>query len=314
MHKLLGQKKLVVAAVVFTFLWTSAGAADPAQGAEGQQTTKDVKQVTNKFDFGKRIVYSINGMANVVTAHDVVYKSEGDTKLLMNVYSPPKLTSDARLPVVLFVHGGPISPDTMPPKEWGIYQSYGELIAASGFVGVTFNHRLFSQNDYGRSQSDVAAAIEYVRSHANELHVDANRMALWVYSAGGPHLSWILRERPAGLRCAVAFYSRLDLRPYLPPNADAKVVAAVERLSAAAQVKEYGANLPMFIARAGLDAPQLNQGIDRFVMEALAANLQIEVMNHNRGQHSFDVLDDDDRSREIIARAVAFLQAHLQLK
>jgi acetyl esterase/lipase len=250
MHKLLGQKKLTIAAVAFTFLWTLADAADSVQGAEGQQTTKDVKKSTDIFDFEKRIVYSIKGMANVVTAHDVVYKHEGDTKLLMNVYSPPTLTGDARLPVVLFVHGGPISADAMQPKDWGFYQSYGELIAASGFVGVTFNHRLFSRNDYGRSQSDVAATIEYVRSHANELHVDANRMALWVYSAGGPHLSWALRERPAGLRCAVAFYSLLDLRPFLPPNADVKVVAAVARLSAAAEVKEYGANLPMFIARA----------------------------------------------------------------
>jgi hypothetical protein len=63
-----------------------------------------------------------------------------------------------------------------------------------------------------------------------------------------------------------------------------------------------------------LDAPPLNQGIDRFVSEALAANLDIEVMNHSHGRHSFDVLDDDDRSREIIASAVEFLKSHLRPK
>jgi acetyl esterase/lipase len=265
------------------------------------------------IDFGKRIVYSIDGMQQVTT-RNVIYKSEGDSKLLMNVYMPPTLAGEARLPVVLFVHGGPIPADMLPPTDWGIYQSYGELVAASGFIGVTFNHRLFSQADYARSQSDVVAAIEYVRSHAKELHVDADRLALWVYSGGGPHLSWVLRDRPKGLRCALAFYSLLDMRPFLPANADANAVTAVERISAAAQVKEFGASLPMFIARAGLDVLTINQGIDKFISESLSANLNIEVMNHPGGRHSFDMLDDDDRSKEIIASAVAFLQVQLKSK
>jgi acetyl esterase/lipase len=300
--------KVAIACIGLAIVWP-IDAADPSSTAN-QKTVKANKEI-NVTDYDKRIVYRIEGMASVVTTRDVVYKSEGDIKLLMNVYSPPKIGSGAALPVVLFVHGGPISPEMPLPNDWGVYQSYGELIAASGFVGVTFNHRLFSRNDYGRSQSDVLAAIEYVRTHAKELNVDANRIALWIYSFSGPHLSWVLRDRPAGLRCALAFYPLLDLRPFLPPNADANMTAAVERLSAAAQIKEYGAGLPMFIARAGLDALPLNQGIDRFVSEALAANLDIEVMNHSHGRHSFDVLDDDDRSREIIASAVQFLKSHL---
>jgi acetyl esterase/lipase len=285
-----------------------AHAADSGNDAT-PQSLKD-----NKPDLSKRIVYAIDGMDRVVVTRDLVYKSEGDTKLLMNVYAPPKLANDARLPVVLFVHGGPIPADMMVPTQWGLLTSYGELVAASGFVAVTFNHRFLSQNDYSRSQSDVKAAIEYVRSHAKELHVNEDRIAVWIFSSAGSHLSWILRDRPVGLRGAVSFYSILDLRPFLPASADAKLTAAVEQLSAAAQVKDHGAGLPIFIARAGLDAPQINQGIDRFVSEALAANLDIEVMNHSHGQHSFDVLDDDDRSREIIAAAVAFLQAQLKLK
>jgi acetyl esterase/lipase len=265
-------------------------------------------------DFSKRIVYNVDGMRRVVAKTDLVYKSDGDTKLLMNVYAPPSLASDVRLPVIFFVHGGPIPADMLRPTEWGVFKSYGELVAASGFIGVTFNHRLFGQTDYARSQADVVAAIDYVRSHAQELRVDADRIALWIYSGGGPHLSWVLRDRPAGLRCVVSFYSLLDLRPYLPVNADTTVTAAMERLSAATQVKQHGAGLPMFIARAGLDAPQINQGIDRFVSEALAANVDVEFMNHVQGRHSFDMLDDDDRSREIIARAVGFLKTRLQPK
>jgi hypothetical protein len=35
-------------------------------------------------------------------------------------------------------------------------------------------------------------------------------------------------------------------------------------------------------------------------------------MNHPTGRHGFDILDDDARSREIIARTLDFLKARLQ--
>jgi dienelactone hydrolase len=70
--------------------------------------------------------------------------------------------------------------------------------------------------------------------------------------------------------------------------------------------------LPIFIARAGLDQRMINDTIDLFVQEALAGNAMLDVMNHPAGRHGFDMLDDDERSREIIGRAVAFAQAHLR--
>ena len=78
------------------------------------------------------------------------------------------------------------------------------------------------------------------------------------------------------------------------------------------QLRANGAGLPIFIARAGLDQPMINETIDLFVQEALAGNVVLDVMNHPSGRHGFDILDDDDRSREIIARAVAFAQAHVR--
>ena len=67
----------------------------------------------------------------------------------------------------------------------------------------------------------------------------------------------------------------------------------------------------MFIARAGLDAPLVNASIDLFVREALSANATLDFANHSHGQHGFDILDNNERSREIIARAVAFVKTHV---
>jgi dienelactone hydrolase len=241
-------------------------------------------------DFSKPIVYRVEGMRDVRVRRDVVYKRDGAAALRMNIYAPARLSGDARVPAVFFVHGGPIPEQLTPPTRWGVFISYGELAAAAALVGVTFNHRLYAPGDYERSQTDVAAAIDYVREHAPELNVDAERIALWYFSGGGPLLKAVLRDRPSHVRCVLAFYAYLDKR----------------------DVRARGGGLPMFIARAGLDQPLINESIDAFVQEALAGNVPLELMNHPAGRHGFDILDDDERSREIIARAVAFAQVHVR--
>ena len=243
-------------------------------------------------DLSKRIVYRVDDMRDVRVRRDEVYKRDAGAELKMNIYAPASLSGDARAPAVFFVHGGPIPADFTPPTQRGVFVSYGELAAASGLVGVTFNHRLFALTDYERSQADVAAAIEHVRSHAAELNVDADRIALWCFSGGGPLMTPMLRDRPDYVRCLLAFYA------YLQP--------------AEAQIRSKGGGVPIFVARAGLDQPMINETIDRFVQEALAGNATLDLMNHPGGRHGFDILDDDERSREIIARAVAFAQAHVR--
>jgi acetyl esterase/lipase len=229
----------------------------------------------------------------------------------MNLYAPPNLSHGARRPAIFFVHGGPIPADMTPPTQWGIFDSYGGFAAASGMVGVVFNHRLHGPTDYRKSQDDIAAAIAHVRAHADDFNVDPERIALWAFSGGGVQLSWALRERPSHVRCLLAFYAVLDVRHAVPPNADPGMVKQYELLSPAAYLREKSEGLPMFVARAGLDSPTINQSIDTFVSEALAANATLDLANHPRGHHVFDCLDDDDRSREIIARAMDFARIHL---
>jgi dienelactone hydrolase len=109
----------------------------------------------------------------------------------------------------------------------------------------------------------------------------------------------------------IQIYALLDLRHIVPPDADPGRIARAQRFSPAAYVKEKSAGLPMFIARAGLDAAMVNDSIDLFVHEALAANATLDFANHPKGRHGFDILDDDERSHEIIARAAAFVKTHL---
>jgi hypothetical protein len=51
--------------------------------------------------------------------------------------------------------------------------------------------------------------------------------------------------------------------------------------------------------------------VDRFIHEAIARNAALEIITHPGGQHGFDILDDDARSRAIIQRTLFFLKTHL---
>jgi len=256
------------------------------------------------------IVHRVPGMDAVAVERGRVYASPSGEDLTMDVYRPPSGAAGMR-PAVLLVHGGPIP--KLGAKNMAVFTSYGRLLAASGFVAAAFDHRFLAPERLVDAAGDVAAAVAHVRDHADALGVDPERLAIWVFSGGGPFLSLALKGAPPWVRAGLAFYAALDLREK-PPGASSAITDEIRRdFSPAHHVRaEGGRTAPLFVARAGLDHPFLNATIDRFVAEALAVNAGIDVMNHPRGRHGFDFLDDDARSREIISRAVEFLRLRLR--
>ena len=119
-----------------------------------------------------------------------------------------------------------------------------------------------------------------------------------------------LEEATADLAHALS-YVRTNAESW---NADADRIGLMA-FSAGALYSFLGmqpSTLPMFFARAGQDTiPGLNAAMDRFIAAALAANAPVTVVNHPSGEHGFDMLNDDDRSREIIRGVLEFLRTYL---
>lgn len=265
-------------------------------------------------DFSKPIVYAVPGMDKVEAHLDAVYRRDGGDELKADIYVPPGLATEARLPAVIFIHGGPLGKNPSPgAKDWGIYRSYGRLMAASGLVGVTFDHRYVSMKakDLETSFSDVEELIRFVRTHAASYHIDPDRIALWAFSGGGPHLSLALRGNRTFIRCLVSYYAILDVA------SDAALIGespeALEKYSPASYLTKDAAYLPpVLIGRAGLDSASINKSVELFASKMLALSGDLNVLNHPFGRHGFDAYDDDDLSREIIADTVAFLKGRLR--
>ena len=256
----------------------------------------------------QRIVYSIPEMKRVRARRNLIYKRVGGEELKLDVY-PPVSRRVRRRPAVIFIHGGRIPRNLLTtPKDWGAFVSLGQLVAASGFVGITFNHRFYAWESLADSQSDVMDLIAYVRQHATELGIDRDRIVLWSVSAGGIFLSQPLRDRPPYIKCLVGYYSELDLQGQRQSAPPSMTDETLREFSPVYHLSKADKGIPpIFLARAGLDDAALNAGIDRFVEMALKKNLTLDLLNHPGGHHGFDVEDNDERSREIIKRTIEFI-------
>jgi acetyl esterase/lipase len=264
--------------------------------------------------YEERVVYSIEGMDKVGVREDLVYRTLEDQELKLDIYYPRDYASGKKLPAAILVHG------EWPPhiirhsKDLGVYVTWGQLIAASGVIAVNFNHRATDRLTKVRDAAgDVANLVGYVRYNADDLDIDENRLCIWAFSAGMPLGMWAaLRDAPPYVRCIVAYYGIMDLRgarEVLPEDVSEETM---RDFSALYYLEKYGSEIaPTFIVKAGLDNARLNTTIDLFVDEAHKRGASVEPMTHPEGHHGFDVLDDNDRSREIIRRTLDFLREKL---
>ena len=255
------------------------------------------------------LVYKVAGMDKVNVVQNLKYTKTDDPNVLLDIYMPSGTASGEKHPIVIFIHGGAKTEYT--PKDWGVYTTWGRLIAASGLVGVTFTHRLqYPDQSLEAAAQDVRAAIDYIRSNADKYKGDKQRMALVSYSAGGPMLTLAMGGEMPFVRCLLGFYSFMDIRE--SDYRKTESAEALNRFSPITYLREPGKIPPILIARAGRDeVPGMDDSIDRFVAEALTRNISITLANHPQGVHGFDNQNNDERSREIIRTAVEFMKVHL---
>jgi len=235
-----------------------------------------------------------------------VYRSLAELQLQADLYRPETLPVGQRCLVVIMIHGGPVLKQSNP-RQWRMFSDYAALLAGLGVATIVFNHRLHGPAEYFTAQGDVIALLEHVRAHAASYDIDPERMVLWAFAGSGPLLTVALNPRRAYVRGLIAYYCSLDFATpaRTGPPAPREIL---EGLSPATQLRRYGCAVPILVARAGRDTPEVNRSLAAFVEAALASEVPIELLNHPNGEVGFDVRNDDARSREIIARTLAFIR------
>src|SRR5215813_3143684 len=151
---------------------------------------------------------------------DVVYGEAGGEPLRFDHYRP--LTVAEPAPVVVFAHGGGWTRGD-PSQAAGNALHF----ARRGIATVAISYRLAPAHRFPAPLDDVRRGLRWVRSHADELGIDAERIALLGLSAGAhlamlahlggripelaPDLPEELRDVPETVRAVVAHYGPYDL-------------------------------------------------------------------------------------------------------
>ncbi len=120
----------------------------------------------------------------------VVYKTLPgvDSKYLsFYVFKPTNPDERKQRPAIVLIHGG-----AWRAGDADVFFPHARYFASRGAVGISINYRLLSTDLAGPSMAgclaDCKSAIRHIRAHAEELGVDANKIAVMGDSAGG-HLA-----------------------------------------------------------------------------------------------------------------------------
>lgn len=116
----------------------------------------------------------------------VVYKTIGDRKLRMHLFEPEGHQPTDRRPVFLAIHGGGWTGGNAPS-----FFPFAEHFARQGMLGISLEYRLKRDKD-GTTVfdcvRDARSAVRWIRSHADELGIDPQKIIAMGGSAGG-HLA-----------------------------------------------------------------------------------------------------------------------------
>jgi acetyl esterase/lipase len=135
----------------------------------------------------KQKVLALAAQNQIELRIDQSYADNDNPKQRVDLYLPGKRNSSKPLPVVAFIHGGGwVNGDRLDYAAAAI-----QLARTGDYAAVTVGYRLTKEAHWPEQIYDCKAAIRWIRGHAQELNLDADRIAVWGSSAGG-HLSSLL--------------------------------------------------------------------------------------------------------------------------
>ena len=200
-----------------------------------------------------------------------------------DVYRPVDAGGD--LPVVVFANGSGAALRTFPGYvDWARLVT-GRQMAAVLYEGPTIGAEMTFEALVREGLADLDSVVTTLARRSATLGIDASNVVIWAGSGqttiGTP---FALGGRHASIRGYVLYYG-------------------------AGNVESPRLDVPVFIARAGLDAVGLNRSLDSLAHRLTAAGVPLTLVNYPAGQHAFDIYDDTEATARVIDQTVDFMHA-----
>jgi len=245
-------------------------------------------------------------LAGVKSFRDIEYASPDGKPVKLDLYVPEH--ADKPMPLVIWIHGGGWRAGT---KD----QCPALALTRDGFAVASVEYRLTDRACFPAQIHDCKAAVRYLRAHAKEHNIDADRIGCWGASAGG-HLVALLgtsagdkacegaelgnADQSSEVQCVCDWFGPTDFVGYKAESADVAPMLVglfggkmsekpdlVKLASPALHVKKDGAKYPPFLIVQGDKDPlvpwQQSQELADKLKEAGAAAELVIVKDAGHG-------------------------------
>ncbi len=140
-----------------------------------------------------------------ITMRSVVYATKGDQHLSLDLYQPAGVRG---APGVIVVDGG-----SWQHGDRAELAALNRYLAARGYVVASVGYRFAPQWPFPAARDDVRDAVAFLKAHAAEYGLDAQRLVLAGRSAGGQLALLVAYTMPdPAIRGAVSFYAPADMK------------------------------------------------------------------------------------------------------
>lgn len=184
-----------------------------------------------------------------------------------------------------------VADDGAPFKDLGMTVSWALAIAATGIPAVTYDSFEPAQARHSPPAS-TARLLAYLRDRAGSLGLDPGRIGFLVPGHVARNLQLALADPQAAwgpeLRCAVLNW----------PVVDAAVLPT--------------ARFPILVVKPDRAGPGVRFALDDWVAALLAKGYPVEVHHVPSGSQSYEMINDNEDTRQAVARILDFLATRLR--
>jgi acetyl esterase/lipase len=255
-------------------------------------------------------------------AQSRVYKSVNGGELRLHIFTPSNRGAATAIPAIVFFFGGGWTQGTV--SQFTPQSSY---LALHGMTAIVADYRVFGRHKTSAFEAieDAKSAIRWVRAHATELGIDADRIAAGGGSAGGHiALAAAMLERfddtnenrrvSSKPNALVLFNPVVDTGPEAAARTEAlrQILPARfgDRGRDGSPVHHLGRGLPpTLILHGKADAAVPYVDVERFCSEATKLGNQCQLVGYDSATHGFFNLQNADGKwyRETLLEVDRFL-------